>query len=33
VGSTLCDGGLPVRGVRRLLGTPAYHRLVRRLLG
>jgi len=33
VGPTLCDGGLPVRGLRRLLGTPAYHRLVRRLLG
>jgi glycine cleavage system H protein len=33
VGATLCDGGLPVRGLRRLLGTPAYHQLVRRLLG
>jgi len=32
LGPTLCDGGLPVRGLRRLLGTPAYHRLVRRLV-
>lgn len=32
-GPTLCDGGLPVRGLRSRLGTPAYHRLVRRLLG
>jgi len=32
VGPTLCDGGLPVRGMRRRLGTRDYHRLVSRLL-